>query len=47
MKLLGSTKNKVTKDKNAGNIPNLEMTDLVLIHSNIVNTEYQHDSRVW
>ena len=37
MKLLGSTKNKITKDKNSENVPNLEITEVVLIHCNIVN----------
>ena len=46
MKLLGSTKNKITKDKNDENIPHLEITEVVLIHCNIVNNDYQQDSRV-
>ena len=46
MKLLGSTKNKITKDKNSENVPNLEITEVVLIHCNIVNNDYQQDSRV-
>ena len=46
MKLLGSTKNKITKDKNGENVPHLEITEVVLIHCNIVNNDYQQDSRV-
>ena len=46
MKLLGSTKNKITKDKNGENIPHLEITEVVLVHCNIVNNDYQQDSRV-
>ena len=46
MKLLGSTKNKITKDKNGENVPHLEITQVVLIHSNIVNNDYQQDSKV-
>ena len=46
MKLLGSTKNKITKDKNDENIPHLEITEVVLVHCNIVNNDYQQDSRV-
>ena len=46
MKLLGSTKNKVTKDKNGENVPHLEITEAVLVHRNIVNNDYQQDSRV-
>ena len=46
MKLLGSTKNKITKDKNGENVPHLEITEVVLVHCNIVNNDYQKDSRV-
>ena len=40
MKLLGSTKNKVTKDKNGENVPLLEVVELVLVHCNLVNNDY-------
>ena len=46
MKLLGSTKSRITKDKNCENVPHLEISDVVLVHCNIVNNDYQHDSRV-
>ena len=46
MKLLGSTKNKITKDKNGENVSHLEITEVVLVHCNIVNNDYQQDSRV-
>ena len=46
MKLLGNTKNKRTKDKNGENVPHLEITEVVLVHCNIVNNDYQQDSRV-
>ena len=46
MKLLGSTENKITKDKNGENVPHLEITELILVHCNIVNNDYQQDSRV-
>ena len=46
MKLLGSTKNKITKDKNDENVPHLEIAEVVVIHWNIVNNDYQQDSRV-
>ena len=36
MKLLGSNKNKITKDKNGESVPHLEITEVVLIHCNIV-----------
>ena len=45
-KLLGSTKNKITEDKNRENVPHLEITEVVLVHCNIVNNDYQQDSRV-
>ena len=46
MKLLGSTENEITKDRNGGNVPHLEITEVVLVHCNIVNNDYQQDSRV-
>ena len=46
MKLLGSTKNKITKDKNERNVPQLEITAVVLVHCNIVNIDYQHKVRL-
>ena len=46
MKLLGSTKNKITNDKNGENVPHLEITEAVLVHWNIVNNDYQQDSRL-
>ena len=44
--LLGSTDNKITKDKNGENVPHLEITEVVLVHCNMVNNDYQQDSRV-
>ena len=35
MKLLGNTKSKITKNKNGKNVPNLEITEVVLINCNI------------
>ena len=46
MKLLGSTENKITKDKKGENVPHLEITEVVLVNCNIVNNDYQQDSRV-
>ena len=43
MKLLGSTE-KDTLDKNGESVSHSEIT--VLVHYNIVNNDYQHDSRV-
>ena len=45
-KLLGSTKSKITKDKNCGNVSYLEITEIILIHCNVVNNSYQQNSRV-
>ena len=45
MKLLGSTKNKITKNENSENIPNLEITEVISVHCNIFNN-YQWNSRV-
>ena len=46
MKLLGSTKNKITKDKNVENVQHLEITEVLLLHCDIVNNDYQKESRV-
>ena len=41
MKLLESTESKITKDKNGENVLHLEITELVLVHCNLVNNYYQ------
>ena len=46
MKLLGSTENKITKDKNSENFPHLKITELALVYCNIFNNDYQQDSTV-
>ena len=46
MKLLGSTESKVTKDKNGENVPQLEVVELVLVHCNLANNDYQQNSRI-
>ena len=46
MKLFQNTKSKITKDKIGENVPDLEVTEAVLVHCNIVNNDYQHHSRV-
>ena len=40
MKLLGSTKSKITKDDSGENVPHLEITEVVLIQCNIANINY-------
>ena len=44
MKLLGSTKNNITKDENGKHVRHLEITEVV--HCNIVNNDYQQESKV-
>ena len=46
MKLLGSTKSKMTKDETSENVPHLEITEVILVHCNIVNNHYQQNLRV-
>ena len=46
MKLLGSSKNKITKNKNGENVSHLEITEVILVHCNMVNNDYQQDLRV-
>ena len=45
MKLLGSIKDKITKNENGENVPNLEITEVALVHCDIVNNNYQQNSR--
>ena len=47
MKLHESTKSKISKDKNCENVPHLEIVELVLIHCNLVNNNYQQNSRIF
>ena len=46
MKLLGITKNKITKDENGENVAHLEITEVVFFHYDIASNGYQQDSRV-
>ena len=46
MKLLGRTESKITKGKYGENVPHLEIVELVLVHCNLVNNDYQQDSRI-
>ena len=46
MKLLGSAESKINKDKDGENVPRLEVVELVLVHCNFVNNDYQQDSRI-
>ena len=46
IKLLGSTESKTIKEENGKNELHVQITEVVLDHCNIVNNDYQHDSRV-
>ena len=46
MKLLRCTESKITKDKNGENVTHLEITELVVVHCNLVNNNYQQDLRI-
>ena len=46
MKLLGSTKSKITQNETDENVPHLEITEVVLLHCNILSNDYRQDSRV-
>ena len=46
MKLLGSTKKDVNKDKDGEDVPKLESTEVVLVHCNLLNNSYQQASKV-
>ena len=46
MKLLGSAKNKITQNENGENVPHLEINEII-VHCNLVNSDYQQDSRVF
>ena len=43
--LLESTKSKISKYRNGENAPHSEITEVVIIHCNIVNIDYQQYSR--
>ena len=46
MKLLGSTKKDVDQDKDGQDVPKLELIEVVLVHCNLVNKNYQQASKV-
>ena len=46
MKLLGSSKTRITKDENDEDVPNLKVVEVVLVHCNLVNDDYQQESRI-
>ena len=46
MRLLGSSSDTIDGDKNIELVPKLESVDLVLVHCNVVNNNYQQASKV-
>ena len=44
--LLGVTKKGVDKDKNSEIVPKLESDEVVLVHCNLVKSDYQHTSKI-
>ena len=46
MQLLGSSKNVLDKNRNGELVPRLETVEVVLVHCNLVNNNYQQASKV-
>ena len=46
MTLLGSTKKDVHQEKDGEDVPKLESVEVVLVHCNLVNNNYQQASKV-
>ena len=46
MRLLGSSSDTIDGDKNSELVPKLESVDLVLVHCNVVNNNYQQASKL-
>ena len=46
MRLLGSGKKEVAKDKDGENVPKLDPIEIVWVHCNLVKNDYQHTSKV-
>ena len=46
MKLVGSAKKHVNKNKDGEDLPKLESVEVVLVHLNLVNNSYQQASKV-
>ena len=45
MKILGSSKIKIDKNKIGESVPHLEIAEVVLVYCNVVSNDYQTDSR--
>ena len=46
MKVLGSAKKDVDQDEDGENVPKLESIEVVLVHCNLVNNNYQQASKL-
>ena len=46
MKLLRSNRSKITKNENCENVAYIKITEVVLVHCNIVSNDYEHASVV-
>ena len=46
MQLLGSSKEDIDQNKNGENVPRLETVEVVLVHCNLVNNNYEQASKV-
>ena len=46
MKLIRSTRSKIATNENGGNVPYSKITEVVLVHCNIVNNNYQQNSTI-
>ena len=46
MQLLGSIVSKINKNKNGENVPHLEVVEVILVHCNLLNNDYQQNSRI-
>ena len=45
IKLLGNSERRINKDKNGDNVLQSGLASVVLVHSNLVNNAYHHDSK--
>ena len=45
MKLLRNTRSTIIKNEHGENVPPSKITEIVLVRCNIVNSEYQQDSK--
>ena len=46
MKVFGNTKKVINKSRNGGNVPTLEVTEVVLVQCNLANNQYKQKAEV-